>query len=424
MDVITAPKGVRDILPEESWKWARVFEVVGDVARTFGFSEVQLPLFEHTELFSRGIGEATDVVEKEMYTFTDKGDRSITLRPEATASMVRSYLENRMDKLAQPVKLWCVGPMFRYERPQKGRFRQFWQVDFESIGAASPYADVETIALALELFRRLGLASLEVVINSVGCPACRPGYRDRLVEYFSSARDRLCPTCLTRLERNPLRILDCKNESCREVSDGAPDVYPHLCDECRDHFDSVRTGLDAIGASYRLDKKLVRGLDYYTKTAYEILSGELGAQNAVCGGGRYDNLAEAIGGPHVPAVGFAAGVDRIVMVMDQQGCSFGPAPSLDVFAVAQDDASRMDVLRLVDRLWRGGLAAEMDLAERSMKAQMKAASALGAGYACIIGVEERSGGVVMLKDLSTAEQRKVPLDALVEEILGADPEKR
>lgn len=416
MAEISAPKGVRDILPGESWKWAYVFRVMQETARHFGYSEVHLPLFEHTELFSRGIGDTTDVVEKEMYTFLDKGDRSITLRPEATASMVRAYLEHRMGTLPQPVKMWCAGPMFRYERPQKGRYRQFWQVDFESLGAASPYADVEIIAISLELFRRLGLGRLEVVINSVGCPECRPEYRKRLTEYFASRRDQLCETCLARLERNPLRILDCKQESCRAVTEDAPDVYDSLCAECRDHFDTVKDGLDALGASYRLDKRLVRGLDYYTKTAYEILSGELGSQNAVCGGGRYDNLAEAIGGHHVPGVGFAAGVDRILMVMEQQECSFGPVPSVDVFAVALDDASRRNVLQLVNMLRRNSIVAEMDLGGKSMKAQMKAASSRGARFACILGENERAGGTVTVKDLATAEQRELPLSSLVAEL--------
>jgi histidyl-tRNA synthetase len=265
MSEISAPKGVRDILPDESWKWDYVFGVLRKTAADFGFSEVHLPIFEHTELFSRGIGDTTDVVEKEMYTFTDKGGRSITLRPEATASMVRSYLEHRMGTLPQPVKMWCAGPMFRYERPQKGRYRQFWQVDFESLGSASPYADAEIIALSLEAFRRLGLSRLEVVINSVGCPACRPDYRRRLTEYFSSREGDLCETCRDRMGRNPLRILDCKKESCRQVTEDAPSVYESLCGECREHFDAVRSSLDGLGAVYRLDKRLVRGLDYYTK---------------------------------------------------------------------------------------------------------------------------------------------------------------
>ena len=272
MAEISAPKGVRDILPEESWKWEHVFRLFRETARNFGYSEIHLPVFEHTELFARGIGDTTDVVEKEMYTFTDKGGRSITLRPEATASMVRAYLEHRMGALPQPVKLWCAGPMFRYERPQKGRFRQFWQVDFESLGSPHPFADVEIIALSLEAFRRLGLSNLEVVLNSVGCPVCRPGYRNRLAEFFEARIEELCPTCRDRLGRNPLRILDCKNESCRAVTEDAPHILDSLCGECGEHFEAVKSGLDRLGAVYRLDKRLVRGLDFYTKTAYEVLS--------------------------------------------------------------------------------------------------------------------------------------------------------
>jgi|GEM_PF-223469 len=327
MENIKAPRGVRDILPDESWKWASIFEVTRKIAEDFGYREVHLPIFEQTELFSRGIGETTDVVEKEMYTFSDRSGRSLTLRPEATASMVRAYLEHGMASGPQPSKLWCTGPMMRYERPQKGRYRQFWQLDFEAIGSSSPLVDVEVIALSLEIFRRLGLANLEVLVNSVGCPACRPLYRTALQDYLRMHFDSLCPTCQGRFDRNPLRILDCKVETCKAITDGAPDVRDHLCEECRDHFDEVLKGLDLLGAKFRIDKRLVRGLDYYTKTAYEVLSGDLGAQNAVCGGGRYDNLAEAIGGPHTPGVGFAAGLDRIVLTMEQQRLGFGTEPS-------------------------------------------------------------------------------------------------
>ena len=407
---ISAPKGVRDILPDEYWKWNYVLDVFGRTAIDFGYSGIHLPVFEHTELFARGIGDGTDVVDKEMYTFNDKGGRSITLRPEATASMVRSYLENKMTSLQQPVKMWCAGPMFRYERPQKGRFRQFWQVDVESIGSQSPFADVETIALALEAFRRLGLSNLEVVINSVGCPACRPAYIKKLTEYFAGRAGDLCETCRERLHKNPLRILDCKNEQCGKTADEAPSGLDSLCGECSAHFNAVRASLDGMGAAYHLDKRLVRGLDYYTKTAYEILSGALGAQNAVCGGGRYDNLAEVIGGPFVPAVGFAAGMDRIVMVMEGQGCSFGEAPGLDVYTVALDGPSRTPVFLLTDRLRKAGISADMDFNERSLKSQMKAASARKARFVCILGEEELASGTVAVKNMSTGEQVQIPAD--------------
>ena len=296
MPEITAPRGTRDILPAESWKWSYIINTASQTMRDFGFSEIHLPVFEHTELFSRGVGETTDIVEKEMYTFTDRGGRSITLRPEATAGVMRSAVENNLCARGAGAKLWSWGPMFRYERPQKGRYRQFYQIDAEYLGVSGAMADVEIISLSIELFRRLGLRNLEVVINSVGCEKCRPVYRQKLIEHFTANIDSLCDTCRDRLNRNPLRILDCKNESCGHVADSAPDIFGSLCDECREHFTQVKEGLERLGFTYTINKRLVRGLDYYTKTAYEILSGDLGAQNAVAGGGRYDNLSQTVGG--------------------------------------------------------------------------------------------------------------------------------
>ena len=408
MAEITAPRGVKDVLPGESWKWAYVLDQFRTLAEGFGFSEVHLPIFEHTELFCRGIGDTTDVVEKEMYTFEDRAGRSLTLRPEATASMVRSYLENRMASGPQPVKLWCAGPMFRYERPQKGRYRQFWQLDVEVLGSVNPLVDVEIIELSLELYRRLGMANLEVVVNSVGCPACRPAYRKALQDYLRPHLGELCGSCKSRFDRNPLRILDCKNETCKALTEGAPDVMDSLCDECRDHFAAVRKGLDLLGASTRIDKRLVRGLDYYTKTAYEVLSGDLGAQNAVCGGGRYDNLAESIGGPHVPGVGFASGIERIVLTMEQQGCSFGREPSTDVYVIAVDGAASDEAVKLLYALRRQGLRAEMDYQGRSVKAQLKTASQ--AAFACFLGSDEVARSVVAVKEMATGNQEELPFD--------------
>jgi histidyl-tRNA synthetase len=407
MSSISAPRGVRDILPDESWKWEHVLDVTARTAKDFGYREIHLPVFEHTELFSRGVGETTDVVEKEMYTFEDRAGRSLTLRPELSASMVRSYLENRMDKLHQPVKLWSAGPMFRYERPQKGRYRQFWQIDFEAMGSQDPYVDVETIALSLEIFKRLGLSRLEVVVNSVGCPVCRPVHREALQDFLRPRLNDLCETCQTRFDRNPLRILDCKNPACREIPDGAPETISCLCDECSSHFSEVRKGLDTIGAAVSIDKRLVRGLDYYTKTAYEVLSGDLGAQNAVCGGGRYDNLAESIGGPHTPGVGFAAGVERIVLTMEQQGCSFGRQPLLDAFVVCSEEGIRDEAVKLLYELRSAGIAADIDYSGRSFKAQFKFAGGSGASFACVMGPEEVSSGSVTVKDLESGEQRRV-----------------
>ncbi len=409
-ETIKGPRGVRDILPEESWKWRYVLEIARKVAEDFGYQEVHLPIFEHTELFSRGIGDTTDVVEKEMYTFIDKGNRSITLRPEGTASMMRSYLEQGMHKSPrQPAKLWCVGPMFRYERPQKGRYRQFWQLDFEAIGAKDPLVDVEIIHLSLEIYRRLGLRNLEVAVNSVGCPQCRPLYREGLRSFLEPRLDKFCPTCQGRYDRNPLRILDCKKEDCKNLSEEAPSVLEHLCKECREHFDMVCRGLEVIGIHYTLDKRLVRGLDYYTKTAYEVLSGDLGAQNAVCGGGRYDNLAESIGGPAVPGVGFAAGVERIVLTMEQQGCSLGEEPRVDVMVICPEPEHRLQAMEFLASLRKEGIGSSMDYTGKSMKSQLKSALQEGASGACILGGDELTRQVVGIKNFRTQEQKEVPL---------------
>jgi histidyl-tRNA synthetase len=387
----------------------------------FGYAEVHLPIFEYTELFSRGVGDTTDIVEKEMYTFVDRGGRSITLRPEATAGMVRAALEHNLCEQNMSSKLWCWGPMFRHERPQKGRYRQFYQFDAECLGLAGPVADVEIVALSAEIFRRLGLRNLEVVTNSVGCPKCRPQYRKVLIDYFASKKNSLCETCIGRLDRNPLRVLDCKVPDCSAVADSAPAIYEHLCDECAAHFEEVKAGLARLNFPYRLDKRLVRGLDYYTKTAYEILSGELGAQNAVCGGGRYDNLAESIGGPHLPGVGFAVGIDRVVLIMEQQGNSFGKRPQTEVYVVAQDEAARGAVQILTHKLRTEGISAEQDAGDafravRSFKAQMKSANKIGVTWTCIIGAEELAKNAAAVKNMTSGEQTLVALEEVANHI--------
>ena len=414
--MISAPRGTRDILPAESWKWSYIVSKAAGTMRDFGFSEIHLPIFEHTELFSRGVGETTDIVEKEMYTFEDRGGRSVTLRPEATAGVMRAAIENGLCAQGASVKLWSWGPMFRHERPQKGRYRQFYQIDAECLGIAGPMADIEVIALSLEIFRRLGLKNLEVVINSVGCEKCRPLYRQKLIDYFSARKDSLCETCLARLERNPLRILDCKNESCKRAADDAPDIFDSLCDECREHFAQVRAGLERLGFKYTLSKRLVRGLDYYTKTAYEILSGDLGAQNAVAGGGRYDNLSKAVGGGKIPGVGFACGLDRIALVMEEQGCDFGQRPGVFVYCVALDDDSRGAVQVLTNELRMSGISAECDTSGRSFKAQMKSAGACK--FAFIIGADERADDSVSIKNLADGSQVRIPRSEAVRHILG------
>lgn len=416
MPTISAPRGTRDILPSESWKWSYIVQTASKAMKDFGFSEIHLPIFEHTELFSRGVGETTDIVEKEMYTFNDRGGRSITLRPEATAGVMRAAIENNLCAQGASAKLWNWGPMFRHERPQKGRYRQFYQIDAECLGIAGPMADVEVIALSIEIFRRLGLKNLEVVINSVGCEKCRPVYRQKLIDYFTSRKSELCGTCLDRLDRNPLRILDCKNESCGRVSDGAPDIFDSLCDECREHFAEVRAGLERLGFTYTLNKRLVRGLDYYTKTAYEILSGDLGAQNAVAGGGRYDNLASAIGGGKIPGVGFACGLDRVALVMEEQGCSFGNMPGVSVYVAALGDDVRGAVQALTYELRKAGISAECDTSGRSFKAQMKSAGTCR--FACIIGADEAANDTVSVKDMEDGSQVSIPAGEAVSYLKG------
>ena len=415
MEAIKAPRGTRDILGNESWKWAYVTDMFSNVADDYGYREVHLPIFEHTELFCRGVGETTDIVENEMYTFTDRGGRSVTLRPEMTASMVRSYLENNMASGPQPAKLWGTGPMFRYERPQKGRYRQFVQLDVEALGAQDAFVDLEIIDLSMEFYRRLGLSNLNVVLNSVGCPKCRPVYRKALQDFLKPRYDELCDSCKSRYERNPLRILDCKSPICKEISENAPSIMEYLCDECKEHFSELRRGLDRIGANVIHDKRLVRGLDYYTKTAYEILSGDLGAQNAVCGGGRYDNLAEAIGGPHVPGVGFASGIERVMLTMEAQGCSFGREPANKVYAVAAEPSAKLETMNLVRTLRMNHISADMDYMGRSLKSQMKSAGNM-ASYACIIGGDELAKGVVTVKNLGDGTQEELTPEQLVNKL--------
>ena len=406
MEAVKAPRGTEDVLGDKSWKWEYVARVSSEVARDFGYSQVQLPIFEHTELFSRGVGETTDVVEKEMYTFIDKGGRSVTLRPEMTASMMRAYLEHNLKGASQPVKMWGIGPMFRYERPQKGRYRQFVQMDVEAIGSQDAALDIEIIDYAMELFRRLGLKNLQVVLNSVGCPKCRAAYRNALQDFLRPHLGELCEACQRRFDRNPLRILDCKSPEDKAITENAPSIHEYLCDECKAHFDAVREGLDKIGAVTILDKRLVRGLDYYTKTAFEIQSGDLGAQNAVCGGGRYDNLAESIGGPHIPGIGFAAGIDRVILTMEAQGCSFGEKPASNVYVVYADADAKPEAMKLTHELRSAGISADMDYNGRSMKAQMKTAAS-NAKYACILGGNEIAKGVVTVKNLSDGTQKEI-----------------
>ena len=399
--------GFADMFEPESSVFTMMEEHCRAIFPTYGFHEVRIPILEYTDLFCRSIGQETDVVQKEMYTFPDGKGRLTSLRPEATAGIMRAYIAASLNSKEQVSRLYTFGPMFRHERPQKGRMRQFHQIDCELLGSASPLADADVISLLEQFITSLGIGRLTLRLNSLGCSECRPKYREALIAYLEKHESELCEDCQRRLHTNPLRVLDCKED--REIVAGAPDIFDSLCDECAEHFKTVTAALTRLGVKYTLDKTLVRGLDYYTKTAFEVKSGDLGAQSAVCGGGRYDNLAEAIGGPHVPGVGFAAGLDRVILVMGEQGCSFGAEPALDAYVVCPDETARLDAVELLYALRRAGLKADMDYAGRGMKGQMKTAVASGAKAACILGGDELARGVAAVRDLSAAVQEEVPL---------------
>lgn len=407
------PRGTNDFLPAETAKWQYVENLLRGLCREFGYEELRTPIFEETELFLRGVGDTTDIVQKEMYTFEDAGGRSITLRPENTASAVRAYVENKMFAEAQPTKLFYIGPMFRYERPQAGRFRQFHQFGVECFGAASPAADAEIITLAWEFYQRLGLKNLELNLNSVGCPECRPVYRKALQDFLRPHYDELCDTCRERFEKNPLRILDCKNPDCQRLLQGAPTTLDALCDDCRAHFQQVLAHLDAVGIPYKLNERLVRGLDYYTNTAFEILLSDIGAQSAVCGGGRYNRLVEEIGGEPTPGVGFALGMERVFNALAAQGIELPIQPKMQVFVAALAKEAGSVCFKLATELRRAGIAAGVDLLNRSLKAQFKYADKFGAAYTLVVGGDELARGTVQLRDMASGEQQEVPLAEVV-----------
>ena len=395
-----APRGTNDILPDKVGAWNYVEGKIRALCARYGYEEIRTPMFEHTELFHRGIGEGTDVVDKEMYTFEDRGGRSITLRPENTASAVRAYLQNKLYGDASLVKLFYIGSMFRYDRPQAGRMREFHQFGIEALGEENPAVDAEVILVAIDFLRLLGLKDLSLSLNSVGCPNCRPVYRKVLQEFFRDKLDELCDDCKDRFERSPLRILDCKVDADKPFMKDAPKITDCLCDECRDHFEHVQAYLREAGISFTLDPRLVRGLDYYTKTAFEIKYAPLGAQSAVAGGGRYDGLIEEIGGKPTPAVGFATGLERVLLALEKQGLLPPEAPAF----------------RLLELCRRAGLKANMDYAGRSMKAQMKQANKAQARFALILGEEEVKESCAQLKDMSRSEQQKVPFDRIIDKL--------
>lgn len=401
---ITGPRGTKDALPDMTPHWRYVEATARAICDTYLYQEIRTPIFEHTELFLRGIGETTDIVQKEMYTFTDRGGRSITLRPENTAAVVRSYLENKLYTGPQPLKLFYIGPMFRYDRPQAGRLRQFHQFGVEVLGAKGPAIDAETISLAMTFFRRLGLDDLRLLINSVGCPKCRPAYRTALQDFLRQSLPHFCEDCRSRFERNPMRILDCKNEQCQKLAEGAPAVSDCLCDECGEHFTQLKQLLSAAGIGFIHDPRLVRGLDYYTKTAFEIQYAPLGAQSAVCGAGRYDGLIEECGGQPTPGIGFAIGMERVLLALEQQQLLEPAAASVDVYVAAVGAATGMTAFSLLNRLRQAGIRSDMDYLERGLKAQLKQANNRQARLVVIVGETEAKEDKVLLKNMQTGEQ--------------------
>ena len=411
MALITkAIRGTQDVLPSDSHKWQHIEQTALSIARDFGFREMRTPVFEHTELFQRSVGETTDVVQKEMYTFEDKGGRSITLRPEGTAGMARALLEHGLQNESLPIKVSYITSCYRYEKPQAGRLREFHQFGVECFGASVPQADAEVITLARTVLKELGVTGVSLHINSIGCPTCRAEYHKALKAYFESRKGDLCETCLGRLDRNPMRILDCKSPVCSEIASKAPVMIDYLCDDCRTHFDSVKACLDAAEIDYQLDPHIVRGLDYYTRTVFEFVSDALGAQAVVCGGGRYDGLIEELGGPHLPSLGFAMGLERLLLVLEAKNAAFPEPPRCEVYLASMGEAAARRCFAIATNLRNGGVSVEFDTVGRGIKAQMKYADKIGARYTIVIGDNELQTGRAQLKDMESGQTSDIALD--------------
>ncbi len=410
--MINIPKGTKDVLPEESYKWHYVEKTVREVARAFCVNEIRTPSFEHTELFLRGVGDTTDIVNKEMYTFEDKGGRSITLKPEGTAGVARAFIENSLYGNAQPTKMYYITPVFRYEKPQAGRLREHHQFGIEYYGAYSPAADVEVMMLAKTIFDKFGVGNLVLNINSIGCPECRKKYNAALKSYLGARLDDMCPTCRERFDKNPLRILDCKEEGCKAITKDAPSVIDYLCDDCRAHHESVCRQLDALGVNYVVNPRIVRGLDYYTRTVFEFISSNIGAQGTVCAGGRYNNLVEQVGGKPCPAVGFGMGIERLLLVLESLGLSVGEKYVPDVYFAPVCDKARDITPALALKLRAKGLSVDYDIMDRGFKPQLKYANKTGVKYLVILGEDEIAKGTASVKDMQSGEQVEVAFSEL------------
>lgn len=410
MELITkAPKGTVDILPPETAAWAALESVMESEAVLNGFAEIRTPMFEHTDLFLRGVGDTTDIVEKQMYTFNDKGGRSITLRPEGTAGVARAMLENGMYNNGFPIKLFYKFSCFRYERPQKGRLRELHQFGVEVFGAEDYVADAQVISMAKSCFDRLGLKNIEVQLNSIGCPTCREKYRKVLKEYFMQYKDKLCDSCLSRLERNPMRLLDCKSPVCSELAKDAPKILDYICDDCKEHFEGVKSCLDGIGIEYKIMPDLVRGLDYYTRTVFEFVSTDIGSQGAIGGGGRYDGLVEELGGNPTSGLGYALGLDRIMLVMKAQGIDLPTQEPPEIFIIGMDKNARQKAFELTDKLHKCGISADSEICGRGFKPQMKYSNKIKAKFTMVLGGEELSEGKAGLKNMKTGESVKIDI---------------
>lgn len=412
--MINIPKGTKDVVPDAAYKWHYLEDVVRKTAAEFGFKEIRTPTFEHTELFLRGVGETTDIVNKEMYTFTDKGDRSITLKPEGTAGVARAYIENCLGDMPQPVKMYYLTPVFRYERPQAGRLREHHQFGVELYGSASPYADAEVMLVAKTLFDKLGLTEPVLNINSIGCPECRKKYNAALKEYLAGNIDKMCASCRERFDKNPLRILDCKEPGCKAITASAPKTLDYLCDDCRAHFEKLQSILSSAGVEFKVNPSVVRGLDYYTGTVFEFISSAIGAQGTVCGGGRYNNLVSEVGGKPTPAVGFGMGLERLIMILENLNLYLGEPETPTIYIAPTSEAEAEAAFSVVGELRKKGVSAECDIMGRSLKAQMKYAGKRGYAFVAVMGADEINSGKIKIKRMSDGVETECAISDMAE----------
>lgn len=416
---IQRPKGTQDVTPSQMYKWNTVENVVKEAAGSFGFKEIRIPTFEDTGLFVRSVGDTTDVVQKEMYTVTAKGDAEFTLRPEGTAGTIRALIENGILNEGFPQKVFYVLSCFRHEKPQAGRLREFHQFGCEMAGSKDPRADAEVISLAKNILDTLGLKGIKLYINSIGCPECRAKFQNALKEYFSAHTDELCETCLGRLEKNPMRILDCKSPVCSEIAKDAPVILDYLCDECSEHFEKLKSYLGAMNIEFEINPKIVRGLDYYTKTVFEFVTTDIGAQGTVCGGGRYDGLIETLSGKPCPALGFGMGLERLILTMESQGLDFAQESTCDIYIASMGDAASVKAMQICRELRANGVFAECDVVGRGLKPQMKYADKIGAKFVAVLGDSELESGTANLKNMKTGEQTPIPLDDRFTQVFNA-----